>query len=100
VGRPTKEPPSPSPLVPALIRYVRARGADADLLVCRFGLPPDVEGRDEVPSTASALDELLGAAADLLGEPFLSLRLPAELSFRRYGLAELAARASATVREG
>ncbi|HEU4532618.1 MAG TPA: AraC family transcriptional regulator ligand-binding domain-containing protein, partial [Polyangiaceae bacterium] len=36
---------------------------------------------------------------ELLGEPYLSLSLPSELAFRRYGAAELSARASATLRE-
>jgi AraC-like DNA-binding protein len=99
MSRPTKEPPSPSPLVPSLLGYVRARGADPGLLVLRCGLPADAEERDEVPVTAAALSDLLEGAAELLGEPSLGLRLPDALASRRYGHAELAARASATVRE-
>src|SRR5262249_37146290 len=65
----------------------------------RCGLPEDVAHRDEAPIAPDALHDLIEAAADLLNEPFLALRLPGELSFSRYGLHELAARASATVRE-
>jgi AraC-like DNA-binding protein len=97
MARPSKEPPSPSPLVPALARYLRARGVDPASL--SIALPPDVEARDEMPTTAHAWNELLEASAAALGEPHLALRLPAELPLRRYGLAELTARASATVKD-
>jgi AraC-like DNA-binding protein len=98
VRRP-REAPSSSPLPPALMRWLAARGVDAALFGARFGLGPDAAERDEAPITPTALDELIAAAAALVGEPFLALRLPAELPFRRYGLHELAARASGTVRE-
>jgi AraC-like DNA-binding protein len=99
MGRPSKEPPSPSPLVPALLRYVRARGGDATRIAARFGLAAEVEGNDEASVTALTWSELLEAAAEALGEPFLALGLPRELPLRRYGLAELVARASATLRD-
>ncbi|HUS67513.1 MAG TPA: AraC family transcriptional regulator ligand-binding domain-containing protein [Kofleriaceae bacterium] len=99
MGRPLKEAPSPSPLAPAIVRYVRARGADASSLIERFDLAAEVEFQESAPVTALALAELLEAAASMLGEPHLALRLPDELSFPRYGLAELAARASANLRE-
>jgi AraC-like DNA-binding protein len=94
-----KESPTPSPLPPALVRWLGARAVDASLLAARFALPADVAARDDVPITPTALDELLEAAGALVGEPYLALRLPGELPFRRYGLHELAARAAPTVRE-
>jgi AraC-like DNA-binding protein len=81
------------------MRWLAARGADAALLAARFGLSTDVGDQDETVVTPTRLDELLEAAAALVGEPFLALQLPGELPFRRYGLHELAARSSGTVRE-
>jgi AraC-like DNA-binding protein len=99
VARSPKETPWPSPLPPALMRWLLARGVDPSLLGARLGLPDDVAARDEVAVTPHGLEELLEAAAALVGEPYLALQLPTELPFRRYGLHELAARASGTVRE-
>ena len=98
VRRPN-ESPSPSPVAPALMRWLAARGVDAALVGARFGLPADAAERDETDIAPTTLDELIEEVAPLVGEPFLALRLPAELPFRRYGLHELAARASGTVRE-
>ena len=100
MARPRLDPPAPTPVVPALLRYLRARGVETSGLAARFGLPEDVETRDDAALTPIALGELLEAAALLLGEPYLALELPAKLPFRRYGLAELTARASATLRDG
>jgi AraC-like DNA-binding protein len=83
--------------VPAVVRYAHARGADLD--VSRFALPADVADHDEAEVTATAAGELLEAVSEALGEPYLALRLIDELRFRRYGPAELVARASATVGE-
>lgn len=98
MARPSKEPPSPSSLVPALFRFVRAHGHDPTSLAARFGLPADVEDRDEAAIGAMNAAELLSSVSDLFGEPHLALRLPAELPRKRYEHAELAARASTTVR--
>jgi|HubBroStandDraft_2_1064218.scaffolds.fasta_scaffold78027_1 AraC-like DNA-binding protein len=99
MSRPRSEPSAPSSLAPALLRHLRARGVDPAPLSARFGLSAlDVE-EDEVLVSPSALTELLEAVADALGEPFLGLRLPTELSLRTYGFAELAARSSATAGE-
>lgn len=99
MARPSKEPPSPSSLPPALVRFVRAHGGDATLLACRFGMAADVDDRDDAAISASGASELIACAAELLGEPYLALRLPSELPRKRYEHAELAARASATVRD-
>jgi AraC-like DNA-binding protein len=98
MARPSKEPPSPSSLVPALFRFVRARGVDPTPLAARFGFAADIESRDEAAIGATAAGELLGTIAESFGEPHLALHLPQELPHKRYGHAELAARASPTVR--
>lgn len=99
MARPAREPPSPTALVPALLRHVSARGADPAILAARFDLPDDTAELDEVKVPPSVINDMLEAAAELLAEPFLALRLPAELPLRGYGLAELAARASSTLRD-
>jgi AraC-like DNA-binding protein len=101
MARPTKGPPVPSALVPALVRLVRERDAEgAALLALRLGIEPAEVDADEVAVAPETLEEALEAAADALSEPNLALRLPADLRLRRYGLAELAARSATTVREG
>jgi AraC-like DNA-binding protein len=99
MARARKETPFRSGLVPAVLRLVRSRGGDADLLVRRFGLPAGVEEHTDVPITPGDFGRLLEAASGELDDPFLALRLPVELELRRYGLGELAMRASPTVRE-
>jgi AraC-like DNA-binding protein len=89
----------PSAIVPALLRWLSVRGHDPALLVDRFGLPADAADRDHVDVPPSILGELIEAAAQGVAEPFLALRLPAEMKFRRYELGELAARAAPTLRE-
>jgi AraC-like DNA-binding protein len=97
--RAPREPPSPSAIVPALLRYLAARGRDPAPIAARFELPEDAAGRDELDVAPSVIGDLTAAAAALLDEPYLALRLPIELPLRRYGLAELAARAAPTLRE-
>jgi AraC-like DNA-binding protein len=99
MARPTKEPPAPSALVPAILRELRARGIDASVLASRWGLGEGAIDADEASVPAATVSEALEAAADALGEPHLALRLAA-VPLRRYGLAELAARSSPTLREG
>ena len=96
MARTPLEVPAPSAIPPALLRFVAARGHDIEPLVARFGISPDP---DEVDVAPSAVGELIEAAAVLLAEPYLALRLPAELPFRRYSLGELAARAAPTLRD-
>jgi AraC-like DNA-binding protein len=99
MARPAREAPTPSALVPALLRYVAAQGRDAAFLAARFDLSAGAADQDEVKVAPSVASDMLEAAAELLAEPFLALRLPAELPLRGYGLAELAARASSTLRD-
>lgn len=101
MARPSKEPPAPSSLVPALLRLVRETDASgAGLLALRLGLDEKEMEKDEIAATEAMVQAALEGAATLLSEPHLPLRLPADLPLRRYGLAELAARSSATLREG
>jgi AraC-like DNA-binding protein len=86
-------------MVPALLRYIAERGRDAVALASRFELPDGAAEADEVYLAPSIVNHLIEAASELLAEPFLALRLPAELPLRRYGLAELAARSSSTLRD-
>jgi AraC-like DNA-binding protein len=97
MARPVREPASPSAVVPALLRYLAARGGDAAAIAARFGLAPGAADADEVDVAPSAIGELIEVAAETVGDPFLALQLPAALPLRRYGAAELAARASETV---
>lgn len=99
MARPSKEPPSPSSLAPALLRFVRAHGGDAALLACRFDFAADTDDRDDAPMSATGASDWIAAAAEMLGEPYLALRLPSELPHKRYEHAELAARVSANVRD-
>jgi AraC-like DNA-binding protein len=86
--------------VPALLRYLAARGHDPSVLVERFALPADVAEHDTLDIVPATINDLLEAAAELLAEPFLALRLPSELPFRRYDVVELALRSSSTLRDG
>jgi len=93
------EPAAPSPLVPPLLRHVRAQGGSPEALAARFALPENAEALDEVPIGPQTLGALLDAAARELGDPALGLHLPEVIQRGRYGAAELAARASPTLRD-
>jgi AraC-like DNA-binding protein len=69
-------------------------------LALRLGLQAAEIEKDEVSATEEMVEDALEAAANILCEPHLALRLPVSLPLRRYGLAELAARSTATLREG
>jgi AraC-like DNA-binding protein len=97
MGRPSKEPPSPSPLLPAIVRHAQARGHDVEALGWRFGLGPDAAARDTVNAAADAPNELLDAIAAT--EPEIVLHLAVDLPSRHHALVALAARTSATVRD-
>jgi AraC-like DNA-binding protein len=98
MARPAREPPVPSALVPALLRYLEARGADVTLVSLRVELDRSIASSDEALVTPGVAYALLDLASETLGEPHLGLALPEALAFRGMGLAELAARASPTVR--
>jgi AraC-like DNA-binding protein len=101
MARPSKQPPAPSSLVPALLRLVRERDANgAVLLALQLGLEEKEIEKDETLATEAMVEAALEGAVNMLSEPHLPLRLPADLPLRRYGLAELAARSATTVREG
>lgn len=97
MARPSKEPPSPSALLPALLRYVRARGHEPGLLARGAGVDAACEELDVASIAPGALGDMMDAAADLLGEPHLGLMLPDALPLRRVDVAELATRTSAAV---
>lgn len=89
-------------MVPALLRYLGARGhaIAAAELASRLGLPADAAARSDVSVIPAVLAELVEAAAGLLGEPALALRLPAELPRRAYDVVEVALRGSPTLAAG
>ena len=95
-GRPPREAATPSALAPALLRWSAQHGRDAALIADRGGLDVADAERDEAPVTASGLATMLAMAAEMMTEPHLALRLPAELPFRRYDAGALAARVAAT----
>jgi AraC-like DNA-binding protein len=99
MGRPPREAATPSALAPALLRWLTARGVDAALVAARGGLDEGDAAEDEVPITAPALAAMLAFGAELVVEPHLGLRLPAELRFRRWDAGALAARVAATPRD-
>jgi AraC-like DNA-binding protein len=95
------EPHAPSALVPAILRLVQASDpSGASLLALRLGLSEADVDADEISATESMVEAALEGGADALSEPHLSLRLPADLPWRRYGPAELAARSAPDLREG
>jgi AraC-like DNA-binding protein len=99
MARPSKEPPIASSLVPAILRRAEARGLDVEALAWRFGLPPGAARLDEVTVAANVPEDLLHAVTRAASEPDTALLVTAELTSRRHRLAELAVRASATVRD-
>jgi AraC-like DNA-binding protein len=87
----------PSHLVGPLLRYARERELELDL--ARYDLSVEALTRDASPIDDKALGRLIDDLAAALDEPNLGLVLPAKLRFERYSIAELAARASATLRD-
>lgn len=54
---------------------------------------------DDIAITARSLAGLLHAAAEIVAEPHVALRLPTELAYRRYDAVALASRAAPTAEE-
>jgi AraC-like DNA-binding protein len=80
VGRPSKEPPIATTLLPAVLRWHGTH----------------VEG-DEVSLPLDTIERTLEEIATAHGEPALGLLLPGRIAFTRYGYGELAARSSENV---
>jgi AraC-like DNA-binding protein len=93
MARPSKEPPSRSAIVPAVVRYAAARGVDVEMLALRFALPPDVARRDEVIVGFAVPEELLQSVSRAVGEDDVALRIAPELTSRRETLVGLTVRA-------
>ena len=94
MARPAVEAASPSTLAPALLRWIAERGGD----VSAFAEATDVD-RDEIAIAPRSLGAMLDAAAELVAEPHVALRLPGELAYRRYDAVALACRAAPTAEE-
>jgi AraC-like DNA-binding protein len=99
MARPSKELPSPSTLVPAVVRYAVARGVEIDAWRWRFGLPADAAERQELMVSAELPEQLLEALEHATGEADTALRMAAHLDARANRLVEIAVRSSATVRD-
>jgi AraC-like DNA-binding protein len=98
MARPSKELPSPSTLVPAVVRYALARGVEVEAWRWRFGLPADVASRQEVMVSAELPEQILEALEQATGETETTLRMAERLDARANRLVEVAVRSSATVR--
>jgi AraC-like DNA-binding protein len=98
MARPSKELPSPSTLVPAVVRYALACGVDVEAWRWRFGLPADVASRQEVMVSAELPEQLLEALEQATGEIDTTLRMVERLDARANRLVEVAVRSTATVR--
>jgi AraC-like DNA-binding protein len=99
MARPTKELPSSSTLVPAVVRHAVARGIDVEAWRWRFGLPADVGSRQEAMVGADVPEQVLEALEHATGESDTALRVAREVDARANRLVEVAVRCSATVGE-
>ena len=98
MARPSKEPPISSPLVPAIVRRAGSLGLDVSALALRVELPADAAALDEITVAADVPEELLRAVARAGAGPGIALAVATELVARRLKLAELAVRATDSVR--
>ncbi|HEX8790922.1 MAG TPA: helix-turn-helix domain-containing protein [Polyangiaceae bacterium] len=98
MARPSKELPSPSTLVPAIVRWAVARGLEVEAWRWRFDLPADIATRTEVLTEADVPEQLLEAVERATGEADVALRVAARLDARPSRLVEIAARSAPDVR--
>lgn len=99
MARPSKELPSPSTLVPAVVRQALARGLGSAVEAWRwrFALPSDVASRQEVMVGVEVPEQLLEALEQATGEADTALRMATQLDARANRLVEVAVRSSATI---
>ena len=88
-----------SPLVGAVIAYVRAAGGDADRLIREFNLAPTVERDSETTLPLSTMYALYDEAERASSDPFLGLHVASSLQRGAYGLVEFLCRSAGTLRE-
>ncbi len=95
-----REPAVSTPLVPALLRFARGRGASLRDLCQRLDLPGGVTAAeaDEGLVSPGTLRGLFEAVEDACGEPWVGLRLASDAP-RTDGPLAIALRASATMGE-
>lgn len=91
--------PMRSPLVGAVVAYVRASGGDADGLIRAFDLSPTVESDSEATLPLSTMQAFYDAAERAAADPFLGLHVASSLQRGAYGLVEFLCRSASTLRE-
>lgn len=96
---PRKAIAAPSRIVPGIVRHLRARGVRVEPLLRRLALPADAESQETVAIVPQQFQSLIAAGVRELADPLLALRLPEALSWDRYHIGELAARAAPTLQE-
>lgn len=88
-----------SPLIGAVVAYVRASGGDADALIDRFGLSPNVERETEAMLPLSTLYAFYDEAERASGDLFIGLHVASSLRRGAYGLVEFLCRSAGSLRE-
>lgn len=99
VPRPRRELPVRTDAVAPLLEHCARGGVDPARLQRRFRLPDSARTDPEIDLPPGTLGELFDAAARVLGDDALGIHLAESVLPSRYGLAELAARACATLGE-
>jgi len=99
VPRPRRELPVRTDAVAPLLEHCARGGVDPARLQRRFRLPASARTDPEIEIPPGVLGELFDAAARELGDGALGIHLAESVLPSRYSLAELAARACATLGE-